>query len=129
MEIAHDLVVTPLQIITNTKPKEVDSVNLEVRDKARILISFGSQQFIIGTCGRYGFPLNMPVETNKIWTISRTKEALTILCNGVEVLNLVYAEHNKYCHRLWSKTSTKLKFISNDQASDYMRSMHTGMFP
>ena len=70
----------------------------------------------------------MPEEKNKIWTISRTKEALTVLCNRVEVLNLVYAEVDKYCHRKWSKTSAKIKFISNDQASDYMRSMHPGIF-
>ena len=126
MEITHDLVVTPLQIITNTKLKEDDFVHLEVMNKGRIMINFRNQQLIIGTCGKHAFPPHLPKEKNKIWTISRTKEALTILCNGVEVLNLVYAEYNKYCHRLWSKTSRVMKFLYNDLSSDYIRSSSRG---
>ena len=126
MEITHDLATTPLQIITNTRLGEVDFLNLEVKDKGRIMIFFKHKQFNIGTCGKHAFPPYMPEERNKIWTISRTKEALTILCNQLEVLNLVYAEYNKYCHRLWSKTSTVIKFPHNDLSSDYIRSSSQG---
>ena len=68
----------------------------------------------------------MPEETNKIWTIRRTNEALTVLCNGVEVLNLVYAEVDKYCHRKWSKTSAQFMLENGDLSSDYTKSINPG---
>ena len=84
------------------------------------------QRFYTESCGQYSFSPQLPVETIKIWTISRTKEALTILCNEVEVLNLIYAEYDKYCVRGWSKSSTKIKFVNGDRASDYEKSLSVG---
>ena len=124
--IEQDLETTPLQIITNTKPGITDKVLLNLANIGRLSVEFQRSRFYIDTCGYHSFPPYMPEETNKIWTISRTKEALTVLCNRVEVLNLVYAEYNKYCRRKWSKTSANFMFENGDLSSDYAKSMNPG---
>ena len=126
--LTHDLEETPLEILTTMKSGVAGNVNLEVQHIGSIKVEFQRKRFSVDSCGYRYFPPNLPEEKNKIWTIGRTKEALTIICNGVEVLNLVYAEYDKYCRRKWSKTSAKIKLIANDQASDFMRSMHPGIF-
>ena len=126
VKIEHDLEVTPLQIITNTKLGETDKVRLFFENIGKITIEFLHRRFSADLCGYRSFPANLPVETIKIWTISRTKEALTILCNGVEVLNLVYAEYDKYCARNWSKSTTKILFLVDDLSSDYMKTLSPG---
>ena len=126
MYIEQDLETTPLQIITNTKPGITDQVLLNLANIGRLRVEFQRSRFYIDTCAYRPFPPNMPEEKNKIWTISRTKEALTILCNRVEVLNLVYAEHNKYCNRKWSKTSANFMFENGDLSSDYTKSINPG---
>ena len=126
MYIEQDLETTPLQIITNTKPGITDQVLLNLANIGRLSVEFQRSRFYIVTCGYRYFPPYMPEEKNKIWTISRTKEALTVLCNKVEVLNLVYAEHNKYCHRQWSKTSAQFMLENGDLSSDYTKSINPG---
>ena len=126
--VNHDLKESPIEILTTTKSGVVENIILEVQHIGKIKVESQRKRFSVDSCGHRDFPTHLPKEKNKIWTISRTKEALTILCNGVEVLNLVYAEVDKYCHRLWSKTSAKLKLISSNQASDYMRSFQPGNF-
>ena len=124
--INHDLETTPLQIITNTEPGNTDQALLYLANIGRLRVEFQRSRFYIETCGYRYFPPHMPEETNKIWTISRTKEALTILCNGVEVLNLVYAEVDKYCQRKWSKNSATFMLENGDLSSDYIKSMIPG---
>ena len=127
VNIEQDLEVTPLQILTNTKLEGHDQAQLYFESIGRIKLEFRYRRFSFHYCGYRLFPGHLPVETIKTWTISRTKEALTILCNGVEVLNLVYAEYDKYCSRTWSKSSTKIKFENGDSASDYMQFLSQGM--
>ena len=127
MEINHDLEITPLQIITNTLLRQTDKVHFNVHHRGTIQISFQHRRFYISSCGDYEFPSDLPAERDKIWTISRTKEALSILCNGVEVLNMVYAEFDKYCTRAWSQSSSLIEFRSDDLASDYTKSLGQGM--
>ncbi|KAL5248875.1 hypothetical protein ACHWQZ_G017909 [Mnemiopsis leidyi] len=126
VEINHDLETTPLQIITNTLLRQTDKVHVYVQHIGTIQISFQHRRFYILSCGDYEFPSDLPAERDKIWTISRTKEALTILCNGVEVLNMVYAEFDKYCTRAWSQSSALIEFRSDDLASDYTKSLSQG---
>ena len=35
---------------------------------------------------------NVPTGANKIWTITKSSTSITIVCNNVEVVNLVYAD-------------------------------------
>ena len=126
MEEDHNLEVSPVRILTKTAIRKVnDFVNLYVKDNGRIQISFWLEKFIIEHCGSYAFT-NLPDDLNKEWTISKTKEALTILCNGVEALNLVYAEVNLYCTRSWSRDTTKIRFLNDDRASENWKPLTEG---
>ena len=127
VDINLDLETTALQILTIGELGTSDIVILIVQNIDIILIEYRPRRFSIPSCGYYPkFPPHMPVEVKKVWTISKTKEALTILCNGVEVLNLVYAEINKYCTRSWSKSSSMINFRSDDLTSDYIKSLSKG---
>ena len=129
VEMDHNLEKVPLQILSNVKLGEFLYIHLVVENIGFLRIEFRYKRFsIYPSCGNHAFPSNLPVEINKIWTISRTKEALTILCNGVEVLNLVYIEVDMNCFRAWSKDSTKITFGSQDDASDYAKSLGQGKF-
>ena len=123
--IDHDLEATPLKILTDTALGINDFVNLLVMSLGKIRIDFKHKRFSIDSCGSYGF-VNLPEDLNKEWTISKTKEALTILCNGVEVLNLVYDEVDIYCTRLWSKATSQIRFMNDDSASDNWRPLLEG---
>ena len=84
-----------------------------------IYIEINNKRYQIYSCN-YGGWTNFgkfPADVNKEWTFTKTKEALTILCNGVEVVNLVYAEQYHYCTKRWSKDVTKIRFHSHDSAS------------
>ena len=122
MEEVHNLEVSPVKILTKTAIKKVnDWVSLYVKDNGQIKIFFWQKQFSIDHCGSYAFK-NLPEDLNKEWTISKTKEALTILCNGVEALNLVYADNaNTRCKIMWSRDTTQVTFRHDDRASDYYR--------
>ena len=128
VEMDHDLEITPLQIMSNADSGKGFYISLKVENIGLLKIEFGHRRFYIYPCGRYPFPSNLPIESNKLWTISRTKEALTILCNGVEVLHVVYVEVDMDCLSAWSKDSTKITFESQDDASDYIRSLSQGKF-
>ena len=91
----------------------------------KIRIDFKHKRFYIDSCSWYEF-VNLPEDLHKEWTISKTKEALTILCNGVEVLNLFYDEVDIYCTRLWSKATSQITFMNDDSASDNWRPLLEG---
>ena len=103
-----------------------DVVNLELPGVGKIRIDFRQRRFQIDRCGYNAFQ-NLPDSLNKEWTISKTKEALTILCNGVEVLNMVYDEVDVYCTRIWSRDVTKIKFKNDDRASEKWRPLLRGI--
>eukprot|EP00116_Pleurobrachia_bachei_P016676 sb/3476938/ len=66
-------------------------------------------------------PVQPPVKVDKIWTITKTKTALVITCNNVEVLNLVFADSSStYCVSRWGDDVVEqIKFPSSDTASDF----------
>ena len=127
----HDLGAIPLQILTNAKVGEDKQISVNVQNIGNIVINFTWKMkyrgFSIGSCGNYPFPGHLPKEVNKIWTISRTKEAVTILSNEVEVLNLVFTDVGEGCVKTWSGSSTKIIFATGDLASDYKRTLIQGM--
>ena len=128
MFINHDLETTPLQVFTNTELKRSDFVSMKFESGMYFRVEFCCTRFLTDLCGYPPFPPHLPEEVHKIWTISRTKEALTVLCNGVEVLNLVYAEVDKGCSMRWSKSSTKIMFRNDDLSSDYMKTLSPGKY-
>ena len=114
----HNFEHTPLKILTNA-PIGVynqEEIYLQFVNVGTIRIILQSKQYYITGCGWKKFN-NLPATVNKEWTFTKTKEALTILCNGVEVVNLVYAEQYHYCTTRWSKDVTKIYFHSHDTAS------------
>ena len=128
----HDLEATPLQILTYiARVGDGEKVSLNVENIGQIVFDFGWKYrgFHIQSCGRHLFPTHELVEGTKIWTISRTKKALSLLSNDVEVLNLVFAELTESCVKTWSGSSTKIIFTTDDLASDYKRSLIQGMAP
>ena len=128
----HDLEATPLQILTNiARVGDGEKVSLNVQNIGQIVIDFGWKYrgFHIQSCGSHLFPTHELVEGTKIWTISRTKKALSLLSNDVEVLNLVFAELTESCVKTWSVGSTKITFATDDLASDYKRTLIKGMAP
>ena len=121
-DINHNLETEQLQIITNTLPGKHESVMLLVNNIGTLSIEFHHRRFWVQNCGTHAFPSSLPAERDKQWTISKTKDVLTILCNGIEVLNLVYSDWtDSSCSNVWKKETTSFKFRSDDTASDYYR--------
>lgn len=62
---------------------------------------------------------NIPIESTKIWKISRSQERFTIHCNGVLVLDFSfqtdYAAGYSQCHSVWSRDSTAVNFKWSDE--------------
>ena len=122
VDINHNLETDQLQILTNTQPGKHESVVLYFINVGKLSIEFLHKRFWVQNCGTPAFPSSLPAEGDRQWTISKTKDALTILCNGIEVLNLVYTDStDSSCSNVWTKESTSFKFLSNDFASDYYR--------
>ena len=106
-----------------------DKVSFNVQNIGQIVIDFGwkNKGFSIGSCGSYLFPTYELVDGTKIWTISRTKEALSVLSNDVEVLNVVFADVAPACAEVWSRSSEIIIFNPNDLASEYIRYSSQGI--
>ena len=68
-------------------------------------------------------PVQPPVEIDKIWMITKTETALIITCNGVEVLNYLFADSlDTNCGPTWGKDVEQILFSSpQDTASDFYR--------
>eukprot|EP00116_Pleurobrachia_bachei_P017962 sb/3478224/ len=57
-------------------------------------------------------PVQPPVEVDKIWTITKINTALIITCNGVEVLNYVFADSsNSDCVSRWGGSDVEQIFF------------------
>ena len=102
MYINYDLEEHPLQIKTDSAVGSGEMVLVELYTAEEVYISNISLQFSATPQYQYhirnctsswtNFTVDLPVEQDKIWTITKTATALKIECNDVEVLNLVYSE-------------------------------------
>ena len=124
----HDLEATPIRILTNTVLGKHEVVVVEVKNSGLLRIDFRFKRFNIDSCGLHNFPTSIleELDVNKEWTISKTDKALTVLCNEVEALNLVFDEVDIYCTRAWSKDVTQIKFRNEDSATDYWKKIAGG---
>ena len=74
------------------------------------------------------FPIELPPETDKVWTIFHTRTSdetgIAVHCNNVEVLNVVISDttcSDSDWNSIWSKDVDYTHFYSFDTASDYYR--------
>ena len=84
-----------------------------------------SIRYWINYCNDYDtLVLQLPVEADKIWTIIKTETALIITCNGVEVVNYLFADSSdERCVTRWGGDVVEIQFQGSDSdtASEYYR--------
>ena len=76
--------------------------------------------------------LNLPEtsEQERIWTVHKTVESLTVTCDEVVVYNLVYAHHpSGSCGATWARDTQYFSFLNNDRASREWRVKPRGNVP
>ena len=121
----------PLRILTKNPNRVYQKrmIHLQFEQIGTIEIDMLYQRYQISSCYSEWQDLNnLPEAVYKEWTISKTQETLTVLCNGVEVINLVYAEVTvEPCSATWSKNVTKIQFTDSDTASDLRKYQTLGM--
>nr|AFK75450.1 putative secretory peptide-40 [Pleurobrachia bachei] len=137
VKIPWDLEETPLQIKTDSTLGSYDKIILKMYDKdgtstSRLGVKFSSPiEYDISSCTSdfLDLPVQPPVEVEKIWTITKTETALIIKCNGVEVLNYLFADSsNSKCITRWGvDVVEQIRFKQNDTASDFYRSDWTAV--
>nr|AFK75460.1 putative secretory peptide-50 [Pleurobrachia bachei] len=134
--IQFDLESTPLQIKTNSTAGsgELIAVYTYTADLSYIggvLVQFNSPiQYIISYCNTSWASLSVQPgdEADKIWTIWKTATALSIECNGVEVLNYQFSDSvGAKCASQWGgDVVEKIAFDSiYETASDSYRAKPT----
>ena len=129
MNIPWDLETTPLQIKTDSVLGSDEEIYLVAYDKysswiSSVAVLFSSpMQYGISYCTiKTYLPVQPPVEVDKIWTFTKTEAALIITCNGVEVVNYLFADSpDSRCVTRWGRDVEEIKFYSADDASDFYR--------
>ena len=132
-----DLEEHPLQIKTNSAVGSGEAVYVKLYTAEEVHISTirlyfsATPQYYISYCisSYTNYPVDLPAEQDKIWTITKTATALKIECNNVEVLNLVYSEADTPddCVAAYSQDVEKIVFpYYRDTATDEYRQEYTG---
>ena len=68
------------------------------------------------------FSTTLPSEQEKIWTITKTDTALIIMCNGIEVVEVIYTNYAEACGDAWNSDVAMIMFYPGyDTASDEYR--------
>ena len=133
--IPWDLEGIPLLIKTDSWAGSDEYIGLRIYDKdgseiCAVQITFSSpMQYFIGHC--LGMTdLQPPEEEDKIWKFTKTKTAIIIICNGVEVLNYLFADSSdSKCVPQWGgDVVEQIKFSSiHDTASNFYRAGMTSL--
>ena len=135
MDINLDLENTPLQIKTDSEVGSNEEVyvwfySVEGHLAGGVSLYFSSPpQYYLHDCSksRTNFPTDLPSETDKVWTITKSKIQVIIYCNDKEVANVVMSDSYVMCSEIswwrdyWSRDVDKINFNSDDTASDYYR--------
>ena len=133
MKIPWDLETTTLQIKTDSKAGSGEKINVWMFIKDNRYIGGVTVQFTstikywIDYCTSSWSQLLIepPVDVDKIWTITKTETSLIITCNGVEVVNYLFADSSRIseCVPRWvGDVVEQIKFSSDyDTASDLYR--------
>ena len=138
--INYDLETFPLQIKTNSEKGSGEKVEVYFKSSegsysGGIQLFFTSpSQYRLTWCTLIAnFQTDLPSETDKVWTVIFSRASgeirLVIICNNVEVVNLVISNTTcndsevSHLNGLWSKGVKRINFHSahGDTASDYYR--------
>ena len=137
VKIDHDIEKSPLQIRTNSEVGSSKQVKVWFYDAegnyagAVFLFFMSSPKYRLYSCSESltNFPIDLPSDTDKVWTISLTRTSgerrVVINCNGKELVNVVLS--NNVCDysawkTTWSNDIKKIWFdTSADTSSDYYR--------
>ena len=130
----YDLEEHPLQIKTNSAVGSEDVVALYLYTAGGAYISnirlvfYTTPHYRIYRCTDYTtFPVDVPAEQDKIWTITKTATAIKIECNEVEVVNLYSDSSDDECAEIYSEDVERIKFANSDTASDEYRQKPAGV--
>ena len=131
VKIPWDLEATPLLIKSDSTLGSDEWINVYVYDKDGNLkggagVRFTSpMKYGIGQCTPdwVELPVQPTVEVDMIWTYTKTETALTITCNGVEVLNYLFADSSEStCVPKWGgDVVEEIMFNNEDTASDFYK--------
>ena len=139
MRINYDLKNSPLQIKTDSVVGSNEQVlrvyfygHVQDDTAGGVFLYFSSPpQYYLYFCSTSwtNFPTVLPIETNKVWTITLSRVSgeirVVITCNTVEVLNVVLSSTTcsvSDWSTYWSRDVEKILFNpSLDTASDYYR--------
>nr|AFK75430.1 putative secretory peptide-20 [Pleurobrachia bachei] len=131
--IPFDLESTPLQIKTDSTAGSEEQIWVRTYTADGSLVGgvglkfTSSIQYAIGFCNNnlwVSLPVQPPEEVDKVWTIRKNTTAVSIECNGVEVLNYQLSESSDTrCVSTWGgDVVEKIMFHSSlDTASDSYR--------
>ena len=131
MNISWDLEATPLKIKTDSTMGSNDQIWVVMYDKdgsyiSAVVLVFSSpdNRYQIIPCSSLtltDLPVQPPKEVGKVWAITKTENALLISCNGVEVLNYLFADSSdSKCVTSWGgDVVDQIKFVGT--ASDFYR--------
>eukprot|EP00116_Pleurobrachia_bachei_P007295 sb/3467557/ len=128
--IPWDLESTPLQIKTDSTTGSDENIYLTLTGNngnpiSDIVVKFNSPAFVYQIYYCTGSQLTdlPPVEVDKTWTLSKTETAWIITCNGVEVLNYLFADSSESnCAAKWGgDVVEEIMFTRHDTASDFYR--------
>eukprot|EP00116_Pleurobrachia_bachei_P005695 sb/3465957/ len=135
--IPWDLEGTSLQIKTSSTLGSDEQIIVRMYYKdddyiGSVRVRFTSpMQYQIQYCTAYkDLPVQPQKEVDKIWKITKTETALIITCNGVEVLNYLFADSSRSeCVTRWAGDVVEdVLFYFEDTASDFYISFECPAF-
>lgn len=118
-----------ITITTDSVAGSADVMRVGFYDKynaaGSLWIAFATQiQYKIGWCTDFNpFPVTVPTETQKTWTIAYNyaERRVVLKCNEMQVLDVVVSDSvctKGYWSDTWVRKPTQIKFTSSDHASD-----------
>ena len=131
-KIPWDLERTPLMMTTDSTAGSDEWIDVYMYGKDSDLKGGAAVRFVspvqygIGYCanGWRDLPVQPTVEVDMIWTYAKTDTAFIITCNGVEVLNYLFADSpiSTDCVSRWGgDVVEEIEFHDTDTASDFYR--------
>ena len=130
VRIPWDLEATPLQIKTDSALGSNEWLMVWIYDNESSYIGFVEvffsstvQYWILHCTTKTELPVQSSIKVDNSWTITKTETAIIISCNGVEVLNYLFADSSEsYCVTKWGgDVVEKIQFSSHGTASDFYK--------
>ena len=133
VKINYDLENSPLQIKTDSEDRiyvHFHSAEKDYVSAISLWPNWSPPKYQLFSCSTSTtrFPTDLPSETDKVWTITKSSVSgaprLVIHCNGKEVLNVVMSDSTCGDYKWsthWTQDVDQLEFDSSEIASDYYR--------